>query len=138
MILRLRAEEQKIVDRDRAERAAIALAFNRRYSVAARYDTSSNESVPGDPGAFGLHVKQGYRWMCPTCNALHAPLRNSVFVGLIYPSCCKLPEGSRHLDTPTVFNLFRPIGWCGPSGLYLRLTRAGMEVSHDELKKAPY
>lgn len=34
-------------------------------------------------------------WMCPECNAIHEKIGMSVFVGLLFPACCKAPEGER-------------------------------------------
>lgn len=134
----IRAEEQRIVDRDLRERAAIAAAFNQRYVGGARYDVSSDAAVPGDLGNFGMVMKVGHRWMCPNCNAVHPALRFSMWVGTIFPACCKHPEGSRNNDLRSGFNLKRPLGYCGPGGLYKRLLDAGLEPNHPELKKAPY
>lgn len=136
-ITRLRIAEQALLERDRSERENIARVFNMRYCTAERYDRSSNKYVPNDwdskPGVFGFSrdLKEGYRWMCPNCNVIHSPLRNTLTKGLIYPKCCTFREDARHLDYPDVGILKRPIGWCGHDGLYLKMLRADVEPSSD-------
>lgn len=74
--------------KDRAECKAIAKAFNDRYCY--RHPYAKNDE-------FFSHTfcRKGYRWMCPECNAIHAPTDHSVFSGLQYPSCCSTGEGHR-------------------------------------------
>ena len=63
--------------RDAADRAAIAKAFNDRYTYRQR--------LAGD----------NYAWMCPECNRTHASIDQSAFDGLHYPACCSSPYGNR-------------------------------------------
>lgn len=135
--LQLKAMERQILKRDARERREIARVFNNRYCMAERYDRSSNNPIPGygDGGFLFNQMLEGYRWMCPTCNAIHPPVENSFTHGLIYPSCCSHPKGGRieTLDSE-IGNLKRPIGWCGPDGLYLKMRRNQVEpsVDHEE------
>lgn len=124
---RLLTAEQKILKRDKKECARIARAFNLRYVLAARFDTSSNAEVPGDRGEFGLPVYEGNRWMCPSCNRIHAPVRHSFWVGMIYPTCCEYEEGIRHDDLGKLGCLKRPLGWCGMNGLYRKMLAEGLK-----------
>lgn len=80
---------------DRAEREAIAKAFNDRYCYRHPYAKDSE---------FFSHsfCRNGYRWMCPECNAIHAPIDHSCLSGLHYPSCCSTGAGHR-------LNLSQPI-----------------------------
>lgn len=120
-------EYSRIMRRDAKEKAALARLFNNRYMHAERFDKSSNEAVPGSPGACGIPVRQGNRWMCPSCNAIHAPEINSVFSGLIYPACCEFPRSHRWDKMDKIGSLYRPLGMYGPDGLWIRLKRAGLE-----------
>lgn len=125
---KLLAEEQRILERDLQEKAAIAMAFNNRYTTGARYDKSCDDPVPGGKNADGgLDVKQGYRWMCPDCNTIHAPLEFSIWTGLQYPACCRYRRGDRNDDIGPHANLKRPKGWCGPGGLFRKFLAEGIE-----------
>lgn len=78
--------------RDRQERAAIAKAFNDRYTYRKRLI----EGMPTLPGTFyGMPHQGGYAWMCPECNRVHHPLSDSVWSGLQYPACCSRGAGHR-------------------------------------------
>lgn len=134
-IRNLRIHEDILLKRDADERAEIARVFNDRYCTAERYDKSSNADVPGDTGYYGLATKVGFRWMCPTCNQIHAPLRFSFFVGLIYPTCCEHHEGSRNDSLGKLGTLKRPLGMCGPKGLYIKLLRANLERRPSDIGK---
>jgi hypothetical protein len=78
--------------REAAEKAAIAKAFNDRYTYRKRLI----EGMPALPGSFyGMPHQGGYAWMCPDCNRIHHPIADSVFSGLQYPACCSRREGDR-------------------------------------------
>ena len=68
--------------KDAAECFAVASAFNNRYTFRIPYD---KKQIGWD----------GYRWMCPTCNKIHAPTEYSPFVGIMYPACCEYRSGER-------------------------------------------
>jgi hypothetical protein len=126
--LELLLEEVKILERDRKERAHIAHVFNYRYATGTVYDkTRKGEKMPGDKGDWDRELPMGFKWMCPDCNQLHDPLRFSHFTGIIYPACCETREGSRNDDLGDGANLKRPIGWCGPDGLFRKMLSAGMK-----------
>jgi hypothetical protein len=78
--------------KDAKARAAIAAAFNARY-------TYRHEWVKGLPELPGTHMhfppRGGFAWMCPDCNKIHHPYENSVFSGLQYPACCGHFRGHR-------------------------------------------
>ncbi|HYE39915.1 MAG TPA: hypothetical protein VEB23_08285 [Ramlibacter sp.] len=83
---------RKAMRADAAERAAIARAFNDRYT----YRKLLVEGMPTLPGSFyGMPHQAGYAWMCPDCNRIHHPIADSVFSGLQYPACCAHPVGHR-------------------------------------------
>lgn len=84
--------------RETRRRDATAYAFNVKHVVNERYDLCDRSIVPGDRDLLGFTVRGGYRWMCPTCNTIHAPIKHSFWIGLIYPSCCEHPEGVRHYN----------------------------------------
>lgn len=81
---------------ERGEKAAIAAAFNNRYTYRKRW-TDPGDDLPG-VGAFGMRIRRGYAWMCPECNRIHEPTECSAFSGLQYPKCCTTPEGHRLYD----------------------------------------
>lgn len=124
----LRRRERHMWLKDLAERQAIAQAFNARYVAAERHDCSDDSPVKGDPGDCGIAIPQGNRWMCPTCNAVHAPLSNSVFSGLQYPACCVYATGPRTSGLGRYGYHLRPIGWYGPYGLFKRFLHAGLRA----------
>lgn len=126
-IRNLRIREEILLKRDAVERADIAMVFNLRYCIAVRFDRKEEGHLPGDTGQFGQKVKKGNRWMCPSCNTIHAPVRHESFRGIIYPACCNLREGSRHDDLPNLATLKRPLGMYGWNALSLKLRRAGLE-----------
>lgn len=73
---------------ERKEKAAIAKAFNDRY-------TYRHEFFP-DAGRFeGTFVKRGFAWMCPECNQIHQAIDCTGLTGLQYPKCCSHYEGHR-------------------------------------------
>ncbi len=124
---KLRRLETKMWIADRKERQAIARAFNDRYALAERFDLSSDEPVPGEWADTAHSTPQGNRWMCPTCNQIHAPYEFSAFSGLYYPSCCEYPKGPRDDRLGPTSELKRPLGWYGPEGLALKFRRANLE-----------
>ena len=65
------------------EKAAIARAFNNRYTYRTAYPPFVEHSYRG-------------AWMCPTCNHIHPVIGHSVFNGLHYPACCEYAAGHRH------------------------------------------
>jgi hypothetical protein len=87
-LVRQRKSEQM----DAAERAAIAKAFNDRY-------TYRHQWMPNMPylkgTCYGGMPRGGLAWMCPECNLIHHPTESSVFDGVHYPACCGIPEGNR-------------------------------------------
>ncbi len=85
--------EARAKEADAAERAAIAKAFNDRYCYREQF-VANAERLPGT-AIHGLLPRGGYRWMCPECNALQAPLECSVWSGLQYPECCSTFRGHR-------------------------------------------
>lgn len=111
--------------RQLANKAATARKFNNRFCYAERY-VEEDKFIPG-VGVGGSRLRGGYRWMCPGCNALHAPMRHTAFVGLIYPACCAHREGSRYETLGKNGLLKRPLGWAGPDGLYRKLRLAGID-----------
>ena len=88
-IAKKRAEEQQ----DARERAAIAKAFNDRYTFRREW-VEGKERLPGT-SMFGINPRGGFAWMCPECNQIHHPEESSVFSGLQYPECCSHPKGHR-------------------------------------------
>lgn len=70
------AAEQRAANRDKAERAAIAKAFNDRYTYRPRSHSAA-------------------RWMCPECNQVHTCIDHSVWDGRHFPACCGRHEGNR-------------------------------------------
>ena len=69
--------EKRLAKIDSDERAAIAKAFNDRYTYRYGYN------------------KLGCAWMCPECNEIHPSLSHCAFTGLQYPPCCATPAGHR-------------------------------------------
>lgn len=128
----LRRLEAKMWKRDIRERAAIAACFNERYVVATLYDPESKMILPGGTGWFGREVTDGYRWMCPNCNKIHAPVRMDSFTGPVYPPCCHFDGRWRYDTLGKKGQLKRPIGWSGPNGLYIRFLRTNIH------SKPPY
>lgn len=98
MIAEILASTRKLLAerRDAAERAAIAKAFNDRYCYRREY-VESHAFLPGNATCLS-----GYRWMCPSCNQIHAPTECSVWVGLHYPPCCATPAGHRLHAQPRI------------------------------------
>lgn len=77
---------------DREERAAVARAFNDRYTYRIPY-RYTDATLPGT--FYGVPHSTGFAWMCSGCNMIHHPIADSVFSGLQYPACCTHPEGNR-------------------------------------------
>lgn len=75
------------------EKAEVARRFNDIYCFDQQY-VENAERLTGT-AMFGILPRGGHRWMCPSCNKIHAPLSCSVWSGLQYPSCCNFPEGHR-------------------------------------------
>jgi len=75
------------------EKAELARRFNDLYCFDKQY-VENQERLTGT-AIFGILPKGGNRWMCPTCNKIHAPLNCSVWSGLQYPQCCGFCEGHR-------------------------------------------
>jgi hypothetical protein len=117
-LLRLESTLQKA---DLKERQRIAHVFNTRYVLGDKFfkhETGVFEGPEDGFGAYGIRAAKGNAWMCPTCNAIHAPIRMSTFIGLIYPSCCEYPESDRCDGLPRIGTLKRPIGMFGLNGIY--------------------
>lgn len=76
------------------ERAAIAKAFNDRYTYRERWK-EDGQRLPGT-GMYGFTPLSGNAWMCPECNHVHLAESCSVFSGLQYPACCSTHAGHRH------------------------------------------
>lgn len=127
-IAALQIKATKLRNADAQERREIAQRFNERYVSATPYDKESTGKLPGETGAWGRPVSDGYRWMCPNCNKIHAGLRNSLWVGIIYPKCCTFPEGERFTTLGPRGDLLRPLGFCGPKGLYVKALQLGVEL----------
>lgn len=75
------------------EKAELARRFNDIYCFDKQYVPDA-ERLSGT-AMFNILPRGGNRWMCPTCNAIHAPLSCSVWSGLQYPKCCGFWEGHR-------------------------------------------
>ena len=88
-ITKKRVEEQ----RDAKERAAIAKAFNDRYTYRKEW-VANKDRLPGT-AMYGMNPRGGFAWMCPECNKIHHPTESSVFSGLQYPRCCNTGSGHR-------------------------------------------
>ena len=119
-------KEKRLIEQDRKEKRLIARVFNERYCIADRHDRTDDSYVDGDLGFFGLRPKKGNRWMCPSCNRIHAPIRNSLWTGLQYPACCEFEEGSRHDDLSKNSCLKRPFGFYGTEGMSFKLEKLGI------------
>lgn len=78
--------------KERAECKAIAKAFNDRYCYRHTY---VGALPPSETFFQDTMCRTGYRWMCPECNAIHAPTGCFIFSGLQYPACCSTGEGDR-------------------------------------------
>ncbi|MDR3684756.1 MAG: hypothetical protein P4L11_13595 [Geothrix sp.] len=89
-------KKQKAERVERLEKAAIAKAFNDRYTYRKPW-VKGLPRLPGS-GMFGITPEGGYAWMCPECNRIHHPVESSVFSGIQYPACCRWPEGHRFYD----------------------------------------
>jgi hypothetical protein len=91
--LRLRRVER----RDKAERVAIAKAFNDRYTYRHPYRKGDErrQFTPAE-GLDDWFPDQA--WMCPCCNTVHMTIGRSLMTGMHFPSCCAHPEGHRHFD----------------------------------------
>lgn len=83
--------------RDKAERAAIAKAFNDRYTFRLPFRPTGERRrfTPGD-GLDDWFPDQA--WMCPSCNVVHMTLGRSWLTGMHFPKCCDHFEGHRHND----------------------------------------
>lgn len=121
-------QEQKILRKDAEEKRKIAAAFNDRYCMATVYVKDEPKRDTDKEDGFDPFVKRGYRWMCPECNVIHAPLRYCGLGGLIYPRCCSSHEGRRADELGKTGNLKRPLGWCGPQGLYRKMLDSGLRT----------
>jgi hypothetical protein len=76
-------KKRRHAKREAEEKAAIARAFNNRYTYQKEY--------------LGLDALAFRRaWMCPSCNKVHPVIGHSVFDGIHYPQCCEYPQGNRH------------------------------------------
>lgn len=89
-IVRQQQEDQADID----ERAAIAKAFNDRYTYRMPW-VKDAERLKEGTAMFGLMPSSGYAWMCPECNQIHHPTACCSLVGLKYPRCCGRPDGDR-------------------------------------------
>jgi hypothetical protein len=87
------AKAARVAAADKAERHAVAKAFNDRYCYRVLYDAKA-ERLTGT-AMYGMLPRGGNRWMCPDCNRIHAPTECSVFSGLQYPACCTAGRGHR-------------------------------------------
>jgi hypothetical protein len=122
--------ELAIMEADKKERELIAFAFNTRYVMGDKFfknETGEFDGPEDGLGMCGMRVKKGFAWMCPTCNTIHQAIRMSVFVGLIYPSCCEFPSGTRDDKLPSKASLKRPIGMYGFNGIYWQKRQAKMD-----------
>ena len=81
------AKKKRTERKDRTEKATIAKEFNNRYTYRHEYRK--------DCGRFENLARRGYAWMCPECNAIHAPTDCTGLTGLQYPRCCRTGEGHR-------------------------------------------
>jgi len=65
-----KAKKTKAADDD--EKARIAKLFNDRYCFRKRYVKTNNKIIEGS--YYGSPpIRDGFRWMCPECNAIHEP-----------------------------------------------------------------
>lgn len=99
---RLRLAEElrkKEVERqaDFQERHDISEAFNHRYVFKHPYPGAVEASIPEKTAQVvcGRRGDGARRWMCHTCNKIHAPTHYSLLVGLCYPACCGNQAGAR-------------------------------------------
>lgn len=69
------ARERAHDRRNKRELFRIALTFNRRHTFP--------------------HGIAPARWMCPTCNTVHASTSHNFLTGLQYPACCNFGAGHR-------------------------------------------
>ena len=72
------AKEKRLAKTDSDERAAIARAFNDRYTYRFK-DKAADK----------------HAWMCPECNRTHITDGWDIFTGGRFPPCCKTAEGHR-------------------------------------------
>lgn len=86
--------KRKADESDKAERAAIAKAFNDRYTFRHQWKPNA-ERLPGSAYGFAGPPRGGLAWMCPECNQIHLPTECSVFDGVHYPKCCNTAAGHR-------------------------------------------
>lgn len=86
-------QKRKADAKDKKERAAIAKAFNDRYTYLNEW-VKDMDRVPG-VGVYGFTPRGGFAWMCHECNKIHHPAKCDVFTGLQYPACCSSGFGHR-------------------------------------------
>ena len=70
--------EKRLAKADSDERAAIAKAFNDRYTY--RFISKADNK---------------HAWMCPECNRVHSSIGFDPFIGMQFPGCCKAVTGHR-------------------------------------------
>lgn len=88
------AAEKREARKDADERAAIAKAFNDRYTYRRVWKQGMGRMDKGS-AMYGIMPPAGHAWMCPECNHIHHPVESSAFTGLQYPKCCRHREGHR-------------------------------------------
>ena len=70
--------EKQLARADSNERAAIAKAFNDRYTYRFKDKAAAKHA-----------------WMCPECNRVHISDEWDGLVGMQFPACCKTAAGHR-------------------------------------------
>ena len=73
--------EKRLAKIDSDERAAIAKAFNDRYTYRFKYKKAVERA-----------------WMCPECNRIHDSCGYDLLTGMQFPPCCQTPAGHRCLE----------------------------------------
>ena len=76
-------EANRLAKIDSDERAAIAKAFNDRYTYRFQY-------YPKPIKYTGKHA-----WMCPECSCIHISCGFDAFTGMQFPPCCATLAGHR-------------------------------------------
>jgi hypothetical protein len=89
------AKQKRKTAKEKAERAAVAKAFNNVFTYRYRWDTSTDDRIEKGSAMYGIMPKKGYAWMCPECNKIHIADECSVMSGLQYPRCCNTGNGNR-------------------------------------------
>ena len=74
-------KEKRLAKIDSDERAAIARAFNDRYTYRFKDKAAAKHA-----------------WMCPECNSVHISDGWDIFTGTQFPACCKTVDGYRDYE----------------------------------------